>query len=126
MSPVVPILLAVRERLSDPKRWVKGTQAGVRARNGVIPLWKVRNPSRHNCWCLSAAISLAVPEQPAGGDTWTELRSDVERELLLTLDEMAPGHAWTACYQFNDCAETTHADVLRLIDATLSRLQEAA
>lgn len=116
---VQAVLVAVRERLSEPKRWLKGRAIGYR-------------DGREVCWCLSEAITRAVdsyvmaaPAVTAPRLTWTELRSDVERELLTTL-EMRGITGFTACYQVNDAEETTHEDLLGWIDETLARLGEAA
>lgn len=132
MNPVVPILLAVRARLADPTRWLQGAPFGTRDRRGEMRLFG-SGPS--NCWCLSEAITLAVSGAVGHGGyacsdgqrvTWTELRSEVERQLMPSLDVLAPGHEWTAVYQFNDYSKTTHADVVRLVDVTIERLREAA
>ena len=128
MSPVAQVLTAVRERLADPRAWVQGTWAGIRTHGGyVVPFNQHRDMARANCWCLSEAITLAMPELVRGGlDTWTELRSDVERELLNTLDELgavdANGKRWAVIYQWNDDGLTSHADVMALLLLTLGRV----
>lgn len=112
---VLAVLQDVRERLADPKRWLQGAPTGIRGRGRKV-----------NCWCLSEAINIALTESPQSGLTWTELRSEVERELLTTLDATVPSHKYVAVYQYNDDLDVEHPHVLALLDITLSRLQEAA
>jgi hypothetical protein len=60
--------------------------------------------------------------------TWqhlAELRSDVERELLETI-EVESAKKWPALYLFNDWPETSHADVVRFVRATRERLNDFA
>jgi hypothetical protein len=134
VNPVVTILRAVRDRLSDPRRWIQGTYAGIRTPQGtVIPFWQHRDFGRATCWCLGQAITLALNDIAASlGDlAWTELRSDVEREVLTTLDELGAvdgsGARYGALCRFNDDFQrTSHADVLNAIDKTLERLAPEA
>ncbi len=134
MSHVVTILRAARERIADPHRWVQGTYAGIRTPKGqVIPFYQHRDMARANCWCLGEAINIALTNlQPNMGDVaWTELRSDVERELLTTLDELGivdgSGRRYAAIYQYNDDFQrTSHADVLNAVDKTIQRLAPEA
>lgn len=124
MSSVIAVLKDVRQRLADPRAWLQGLPFGYRDANGVLDSRNLATLKRHNCWCLGEALTLGVNEAlgqwPKNG--WTELRSDVEMQLLLTLGE---GDRYAAAYQFNDAKTTAHADVLALLDATLQRLEAA-
>lgn len=120
MNQVLAVLESVHARLSDPKRWMKGAAGGRHTRRGVIPALEP-----FDCWCLGRAISLAVEQVVATDGYFCALRSTVESELLLTI-EQAGGPAYPAVHQFNDDRETTHSDVLALLAATAFRLEEAA
>jgi hypothetical protein len=124
------VLLDVRSRLSSPKSWLKGAAIGLRLPSGSVRY----GAANADCWCLGAAISLAVTAVASsaayGGPVWTELRSDVERELLSELDRLrGEGPAlvrFAVIHQWNDRAETRHEDVLTLLDSTLARLEVSA
>lgn len=133
MTTVAQILHSVRARLTDPRHWIQGTYAGIRTRQGtVIPFWQHRDIGKATCWCIGTAITMALSSciTALGDVAWTELRSDVERELLLTLDELGVidncGRRHSNIAQFNDDLRTSHAAVLDVIDRTLQRLPEAA
>jgi hypothetical protein len=113
----VAVLRDVRERLADPRRWLQGRWCAYLTASGQrkpVPEHKLAN-----CWCLGGAITVSIASAiiRPGMATFTELRSDVERELLETLGEPLP-----AIYMFNDRPSTSHADVLELIDRTIERL----
>lgn len=126
-SQVIPVLRAVRDRLSDPRAWLQGVWRGRRdAKGNVIMLTTRGELNQADCWCLSEAISIAVGKSldVAGKVKFTELRSDVEMELLNTLGTRG---VWVAAvYVWNDDKKTSHADVLDLIDKTLQRLAPEA
>lgn len=130
-AALIRIVLAdARARLTDPRRWVQGTYAGVRTNHGVIPFYQHKKLDDANCWCLTTALTLAMGKLTLNDHAWTELRSDVERELLTTLDQLSiadnTGRRYSAAYQYNDDNRTSHVDILALIDRTLQRLPEAA
>ncbi len=141
MTTVVTILQAVRLRLADPRAWVKYHWSAHRDEYGAVHRVEAGDERRGNCWCLGQAITLAILEQtgPSGGSQttgtdvvrFTELRSDVERELLATLDSLGvvdrdTGTPFPAVYLWNDTQQTAHHEVLRVIDSTNARLAEAA
>ena len=115
---VAAILRTVREMLPTPHQWLQRAWRAHRNARGDFAHGPV------NCRCLGAAITDAVAAATNGDRAFTELRSDVELELLRTLD--ADGHKYAACYQFNDARTTSHTDVLALLDKTLTRLEQAA
>lgn len=131
---VVQCLRTVRELLADPRRWVKGFWSAHRDARGVVHSIAAGDYTlRANCWCLGQAITNAVLMNTGGIEagrrqttsdyvrTFSELRSDVERELLADLDSTR----WPVAYLFNDDTETSHADVITLLDKTLARLEAA-
>lgn len=118
---VSTVLKAVRERLSDPEAWVQGMHFGRRDSRGRVRPHAV--PS--NCCCLSWAITEAIEGLPGNDVAFCELRSEVERELLTTI-EQAGGPRYPAVHMWQDRKEVTHPDVLELLDCTLARLGEAA
>lgn len=135
MSLTIQCIRTTRELLADPRRWVKGFWSAHRDAHGVVrPLESGNYAIRSNCWCLSQAITNAVLMNtgPSGNgvtqttaldvSTFAELRSDVERELLETLGN---ANRWPVVYLFNDADETSHADVLGLLDRTLLRFGAA-
>lgn len=135
MSAVVTVLRAVRERLSDPRRWVKYHWSAFRDELGCVHRLEVDDKRRANCWCLGQAITHAAyahttSSGSASADTVrvTELRSDVERVLLETLDEFgvvdSAGKAFPAIYLYQDRPEVSHADVIFLLERTLARLTD--
>lgn len=122
-APVITALQAVRERLANPRAWLQGVWCGRRDAKGHVTMLTTRGEINNaNCWCLSEAISIAVGKtlDAKGLVQYTELRSDVEMELLNTLGALG---IWVpAVHQWNDRPTTSHADVLGLVDATLARL----
>jgi len=125
-AQVVTALRAVRERLATPRAWLQGLWCGRRDAKGHVTELTTRGEFNNaNCWCLSEAVSIAVGKEldAAGLVKFTELRSDVEMELLNTLGERG---IWVpAVYQWNDRKTTSHADVIGLLDDTLARLEAA-
>jgi hypothetical protein len=124
LSQVVAVLRAVRERLDDPRAWVQGHWAARRDGRGVIlptasALAQGLGP---NCFCLGEAINRALIKLDVGA-AFTVLRSDVEGELL---DELrGRGVHVNAVYLWNDARSTAHADVIELLETTISRLEAA-
>lgn len=126
------ILLDVRRQLSDPRRWVQGTYCALRTPDEVIPFWRLGDRSKVNCFCLATAISLAIDSLKIspGGETWTEIRSEVERVLLGIIDEAGKrdgaGKPYVVVSHFNDAVTTDHQAILWLVDEGLKLFPEAA
>jgi hypothetical protein len=126
VSQVVAAVRGVRERLTDPRAWVQREWAAYRDQNGVVHklysgLALVNKP---NCFCLGEMITRVLIHSQVGA-AFTELRSDVERELLTTL-ELGAEKPPAAIYLWNDARTTSHADVLALLDKTIERLAPKA
>ncbi len=129
MTTVITVLQAVRERLADPRRWVKFHWSAHRDEYGVARRVEANDRRQANSWCLGQAITLAVLEQ-TGPSGVTELRSDVERELLRMLEDLGivdrSGRPFPTVYLWQDRPSVSHTDVLGLLDRTLYRLDHAA
>jgi hypothetical protein len=109
-----PILVRARELIADPANWVKGEYA-----QGSLA-----DPATH-CFCLIGAVDRAVLEK-AGLENYedcdeniliSEAESDLEaiaaiQKLQSNLDGLVS--------DFNDDPETTHADVLALLDKVIA------
>ncbi len=132
MSQVVTVLRDVRERLADPRHWLKRQWCGYITSDGR----RLREVPEHvlaNCFCLGGALSVSIASliTAPGIYSFTELRSDVERELLTTLDDLGvvdrdTGKPFPVIHLWNDRATTSHADVLTALDKTLQRLSPQA
>lgn len=102
----IEILVAARELLSDEKRWTKG--AGARDVRGK----EVR--SRHPpavCWCMAGALNkvIEVPWPP---------------EALMSVIDLLQTMISGGIIAFNDNPATTHADVLRALDAAIEKAKQ--
>lgn len=95
-------LKAMRELLSDPARWTKGTEARNAKGRPVRPWWKSAT-----CWCLLGA--------PHAGARRC-YRNAVQEEMAL---RSALGGK-KAISGFNDDPTTTHADILALLDREIA------
>lgn len=100
MTTAIEILVAARELLSDEKRWTKEYYARDAAGEGVNPSSK-----RAVCWCLVGAMR----KSPIG-----KLHQEVGLDLI---HSVVDGHI----AGFNDDPNTTHADVLRVLDAAIEK-----
>lgn len=108
-------LYTVRGMLSDPKRWTKGASARNKYRHRVSPT----SPSAVK-WCLEGAVN----RSSAGAPSVASRRAFWVRRYLIEATPVRPwlcGIAW-----FNDDPETTHADVLALIDRAIDLALAAA
>lgn len=122
----VAVLDAVRDVLSNPERWAKGRLA---ASDDQTSLYTATDPDA-TCWCLMGAVGRVTNRAHA----WLidkEPAYDALTETLLMRGFATEGFAaegFAPCELvsvFNDDAETTHAQVLSLIDDTIARLRGA-
>jgi hypothetical protein len=112
----------VAQRLADPRAWLQGAWFGhCRADGSVRSIGVI---GAVNCHCLGHAVCLAVDKHSGTKARLTELRSDVELELLLSVEERT-GRKWHALYAWNDAPETSHRDVLEVLNATRVRLRNS-
>lgn len=124
MSEVLAVINEVAMRLSDPRQWLQGTWQGKRGRDGFVEQLP-QGSSGANCWCLSQAINIAVGVRAGTVRNLAELRSDVETELLRTL-ELAGITGFGLLYVWNDARSTTFEQVTALLAASWMRVSEAA
>ena len=103
MSPltVKQLLEQTRAKIEDPAHWVKGDYAKNAEGSVVTPY-----DSDACCWCLDGALRAVAIPQPR--------YPLVATDLLLRQASQARGFASHLC--FNDAPQTTHADVLQLLD----------
>ena len=99
MTEALETLTAVRELLSDPKRWTQGAMARDAQGNGVG-----HSSSDAACWCLDGAIRYAERHKPwrPGSPAFAALRERLH---------------YTSVAMFNDSSE--HAEVLALLDRAI-------
>lgn len=102
---VADVLKRVRERLSDRRRWTRHTYARAGRRRVY---WSDPDATR---WCLVGAVcieaQLLLPDDP-----W--------QDALNAVRDCAPVRDLAS---FNDAKETTHADVLRVLDCAIERAE---
>lgn len=103
MTSALKVLVAARELLSDEKRWtrydlahdVDGVEIGPRSENAV-------------CWCVMGAVHKFSPGvAPGVGGALNLVHNAVGGPIP----------------EFNDDPETTHADVLRVLDVAIEKAQ---
>jgi hypothetical protein len=114
------ILRAARAKISHADAWTKGALS--RDACGLdlhlVPEGVTLSPPV--CWCpLGAIFACAeLPDCIDGAVTRTLERGEARHQLSLT--------AGLEIVSFNDHATTTHADILRVFDKTIARLEANA
>lgn len=110
MNQILQDALALRELLSDEKRWTKGVLA---LDAGLFDVHPVNDKA--TCWCLvgaTAKVTGLAEEHPTTLDyAWMK-----ETELGRLLGEATKRRGFNFAWVFNDDGKTTHADVMSLID----------
>lgn len=96
MSQLHDDLVAVRQLLTPPERWTKGQERGV---------FKAPDGTLQDCWCLRGAMIEVAGEK-------YNARDYAMRQAIMAF---TPDHT---IILFNDKAR--HADVLRVLDATIA------
>lgn len=116
MDPTVKLQLwrAVRERLSDPARWIKGTYARDSEGRSVLP-----DSPRAVCWCLDGAIRLEVT-LAQGGDY--RLYSELFHQAVGPINT----RRYLSFVDWQDAPATTHKDVLDLVDTLIKEAEREA
>lgn len=102
-------LEVAKERISDPARWMKGQ---------YYPGWQVRLPlvvppptDTLPC-CAAGAVMWATERAGEPTSSWPEIR---------LLDQAAQLYGHAGVVEYNDHADTTHADVMELFDSAIAR-----
>jgi hypothetical protein len=104
-SATLALLTKTRDLLSDPEHWTKGVARSI-------------NDGGEECFCLAGALEHF--SAPAPASAWVNWRA-ANVELAKDLPEPGIG-ALGGVIDFNDHPETTHADILALLDRTIERL----
>lgn len=112
----VTILKEVRDLLSDPARWTRGTAA--RNRHGYSVDVTEDCATR---WCLIGAITKVCASHNNGHKAYLAKRAAVYRVMEASLRSL--NHKEITLIDFNDVEETTHADILKLLDSTITTLK---
>lgn len=115
---VLDELRELRKLLEDPRRWTKGTFA----RNIEGFEVSASNPDAV-CWCLEGAIAKIVGDEIAASDEGSIFYTplfNVIAACLSTAEIEGSGIAG-----FNDAEDTTHQDVLNLLDGALEYVESA-
>lgn len=108
MTTTIEILVAARALLADPARWTKGESARDLRGKEVPP-----NYPSAVCWCMTGALNKVV-RSPC---MW------FKSEAVLSAAELLETTVASEITSFNDNPATTHADVLRALDAAIERAQ---
>lgn len=102
MTSALKVLVSARELLSDEKRWTRHRYARDAAGDNAMLSGK-----KAVCWCLTGAV-LNSP-----------LRSS-HQDIAL---DLIHGVVGGSIFGFNDDPTTTHADILRVLDAAIEKAQ---
>lgn len=105
MSDVLTVLKGVRQLLQTKKAWTKRWFA--RKSDGSMTNSENREAC---CWCLQGAINRV-------GCTKKFLKTDVVGVLIENLPR-----GYSDIVSFNDSSQTTHQDILNLLDTTIDKL----
>lgn len=102
----IEILVATRELLTDPSHWTKGESARDVRGKEVPP-----NYPSAVCWCMTGALNKVV-RSPC---VW------FKSEAVLSAADLIHGVVGGPIPSFNDAPTTTHATVLRVLDAAIEK-----
>lgn len=100
MTSALKVLVSVRELLSTPARWTKGASARDVAGDAVDPL-----SHKAVCWCVMGAVLKSPLGMLHQGAALGLIQSVVDGPIP----------------SLNDYLGTTHADVLRVLDAAIEK-----
>ena len=107
---VVRVLRAARDTLAVPERWTKKESARNVAGRPVLPT----EPDAV-CWCMAGAVKRAA----ATDGIFFEAITNIEQAMWCDFNR----RHYSDIAAFNDAIGTTHADVLRLFDASIQRAE---
>lgn len=102
-------IIAVRELISDPKRWTQGVYAR-RIKDDPIFHHSVTPQSKDaTCWCMLGAVIKVCSSDSVSFET----------DVTKTIESLMPTQ-FGGIAKFND--SHTHAEVLALLDSTIEKL----
>lgn len=109
MSPL-EVAIATRELLSEESRWAKTFFAFTAEGEPVYS-----NDKKAVCWCLSGAINKSAPGEVNYGS---------RQKVGDMIEARVPKHETkNPLIAFNDNANTTHAQVLEMLDSVIKDLR---
>lgn len=112
---ITATLKGARSLLSDPGSWTKTANARETSGRLCHPL------SEHAvCWCLLGAVCRVADDKGPFALPDRLLVSELKKSAI----EQFSGRFHTTLEGFNDHPKTTHDDILKLIDATVARLEK--
>ena len=120
----INILKATREIVSDPANWTQGALS--RDSNGART--NILDP-RTTCYCTLGALTKAMTDRVMAvkklvpEDCYPELADQYDvhfNEITAFLDKLAGDDI----VNFNDDPDTTHADVINLLDLAVDTVEE--
>lgn len=101
MSDELQILRDLRDLLEPPQNWIKGAYA--RDEHGFLA------GSTHplaTCWCLSGAVTRVAPSH----------------QVVARIYRLLARRGFVSLPEFNDHPDTTHSDVLELLDEAIAEV----
>lgn len=118
MTSALKVLVSVRELLSDEKRWTQGQEARDVSGDGVPPTSKDAV-----CWCLLGALYKSALLRQVCGDLAPEEATEAWMSAVGLTCKIASPDNPDGIGDFNDRFDTTHADVLRVLDVAIEKAQ---
>lgn len=110
-------LRLVRSLLADPARWTKGAMAKDASGENVSP-----HSPKATCWCLVGAVYKVRDDNPDVRGSCVGDTIDISKAIDRAVSARGFGRN---CAAYQDRADTTHADVLSLIDEAIKGLDPA-
>jgi hypothetical protein len=113
------ILTGVRELLSDETHWTKYVMAARKDGSLTAPF-----ADDATCWCLVGAFYKVCPPKHSG---LNPDERDTNQDLLSAQDilrTVLAKEAGTGILTFNDRVQTTHADVMTMLDKAIVQAKE--
>ena len=106
-GPYERVFLSARRRLRRSQNWTKGAFARIAAHD--LPVEMTSRSA--TCFCISAALRLAILKQRGGLDAFSFIG-----EVSQMIDQK---FGFKSLPRFNDAAATTHADILEFLDVAV-------
>jgi hypothetical protein len=107
MKPTKDLLIAARAKIAKPEHWTR--QSMMRDAQGV----STYDPKKAHCYCLVGSMAAANNEDPLAYDPQGAIKA-------LNKALRASPFRFNMLSAFNDHPDTTHADVLAVIDAAIA------
>ena len=117
---VLETLIKVRELLSNKDHWTKGYYS--KDSHGI----RIRPHEPSACtFCMFGAIYKVCPDRPFSAVGFKDpFVIEVHDRIEKVIGELYPNFREASVARFNDDPETTHADVLRVLDRAIELEKE--